>query len=262
MVSLNREKEANRVAKGWESGVVEEESAVDVAQIASMFLWSPIEWANGVRSESGFLGCRWVVLDFDEDKPLQWAMDTYRACRGFIGTTKSHQKEKNGKICDRYRVAFLMQTRCTNLRAYKATLARRAEALGADKKCVDGARFFYPCTEIVQIMNGSFLPTWDAAPTNASPFPPPPGAAPQPRQTLPPMRLSRRAQAIDSYGSMVGSRNADAFVLACALFKGLKGRHDAKNVVFWHIRSRIPDDGSFSDRELKQVVESAAKRSA
>ena len=49
-----------------------------------------------------------IILDIDDGTPLQLAMAMMSDYTYVIGTTKSHQKEKNGHICDRYRMVLLL----------------------------------------------------------------------------------------------------------------------------------------------------------
>ncbi len=78
-----------------------------------------------------------------------------QACRSFcdmihvIGTTKSHQKEKGGITCDRFRVALKLTARITDIKAYRHTMSKVIARYPADPAPKDAARFFFPCLSVV-----------------------------------------------------------------------------------------------------------------
>lgn len=126
--------------------------ATRIARCALTHVWSPIVWYNGRRLEEAFFGAEWCVLDFDTpEMSLSEAMKKYCDMSHFIGTTKSHLKEKNGVVCDRFRVALRFEEPIYDLRLYRWNMWRLLENIPCDPSCKDGARFFYPCTDIVQI---------------------------------------------------------------------------------------------------------------
>lgn len=126
----------------------------DVSRLTSAivrYVWSPIVWKNGVRRQSEFIQADWCVLDFDTPElTLQQAKRNFCDMIHAIGTTKSHGKLKNGIICDRYRVLLLFSRPIILLNEYRYNMQKAISAYPADPACKDGARFFYPCTEIVQ----------------------------------------------------------------------------------------------------------------
>lgn len=119
------------------------------------FIWSPIKWRDGIRKESHFLGSLVCALDFDSpNTSLEWARETFKEYDVIIGTTKSHQKEKKGIVCERFRVVLWFTEPITDLALYKHNMVLLIQKYGADKACNDGARFFFPCTEIVESHGG------------------------------------------------------------------------------------------------------------
>ena len=113
-------------------------------------VWSPACFAGGVRLEKNFLGAHICALDFDApNTPLDCAIQQFKNYSHIIGTTKSHQKEKNGVTCDRYRVVLWFDRLATDLAEYKHNMTLQISTYYADKACKDGARFFFPCKEIV-----------------------------------------------------------------------------------------------------------------
>jgi hypothetical protein len=116
------------------------------------FVWSPIVWANGRRRQEHFLRADLCVLDFDSpEMTLAEALRTFCDCAHIIGTTRNHQKEKHGIVCDRFRVALRFAHPITDLRSYLYSLRSVVARYPADPAPKDGARFFFPCHKIVSI---------------------------------------------------------------------------------------------------------------
>jgi len=125
-----------------------------VARIARgicSYVWSPCIWRDGNRNEDNFLRADWWALDFDNGE-----MTLTEACRLFcdmvhiIGTTKSHQIDKGGKTCDRFRLLLKSTEPVTDVRDYRYTLKKLIDRHSSDPKTKDGGRMFYPCKRIVQ----------------------------------------------------------------------------------------------------------------
>ncbi len=115
------------------------------------WVWSPCVWRDGVRKQDNFLRADWCVLDVDSPE-----MTLEDACRRFcdmqhiIGTTKSHQKAKGAVTCDRYRVLLRFERPILRLADYRFTMRKIVKRYPVDQQPKDGARFFFPCTQIVQ----------------------------------------------------------------------------------------------------------------
>jgi hypothetical protein len=127
--------------------------------------WSPIIIKGGHRLEKNFLGSHICALDFDAPyTPLDCAIEEFKDFSHIIATTKSHQKPKNGVVCDRYRVVLWWERLITDLAEYKFNLSKQIDNYYSDKACKDGARFFFPCVDIVSSNgNGKLVPV-DALP--------------------------------------------------------------------------------------------------
>lgn len=127
--------------------------------------WSPILYNHNTRKEFNFNRSRLVVLDIDDGLPLDEAIGAVRDYRHIIGTTKSHQIEKNGKpACDRYRVILVAKDWCLNLAQYKRSMKFFADQFGGDKSCTDGARYFWPCEDIVSFNEYGEMVNWSDPP--------------------------------------------------------------------------------------------------
>lgn len=120
--------------------------------IVSSTTWSPGVFKDELRNKSNFTQSEIIGLDFDEGTDLSSAIKMFNSFKHIIGTTKSHQKEKNGKVCDRFRVILFLAHPVYNRELYEGTVAKfLSDFPTADKACKDASRQFYPCTEIVSI---------------------------------------------------------------------------------------------------------------
>jgi hypothetical protein len=142
-------KHAKGCARNWKVAVTS-----DVARLArgiSSCVWSPIIWQDGYRKESNFLRARWVALDFDDSLSLQEAMDIWQDSIHIIGTTKSH-----GIKGERFRVVLRLSEDCEDVADYRHTVETLSRTYGGDSACKDGARFFFPCREIVSTLDEGY----------------------------------------------------------------------------------------------------------
>lgn len=133
--------------------------------------WSPFETENNYLTSKKFKSVQVLAYDFDnvpgKDKylSLKDAVSKFETYECIIGTTRSHQKIKD--TCpvpvDRFRVILVLQEPITNLIQYQQNYIFYADLLGIsesiDLQCKDGARFFYPFTEVVfSNIKGTRLP--------------------------------------------------------------------------------------------------------
>ena len=121
----------------------------DLINYVTKFANTPCVWRQGDRLGANFLEALWVDIDIDEGMTLAEGLKVFEPYIHLIGTTRSHQKEKNGTVCDRYRVFLKLNGVCRSGEQYKAVLAKIVAHVGADRSCVDAARIFWPCTKIV-----------------------------------------------------------------------------------------------------------------
>ena len=136
-----------------------------IAKALCNFVVSPILFKDGYNSygyfrhnyrhTSCFLSSNWIGLDFDEGLSLDEGVNLFCDVTHVICTTKSHQVEK-GKSppCDRFRVFLKLPETITDPTEYKDIVRFYVERYEADAKCVDAARFFWPCKEVVSVFCG------------------------------------------------------------------------------------------------------------
>ena len=140
---------------------IEVRTAKDLASIMTSAVWSPICWINNQRKSDDFYCSDFLVLDYDDgDITLEEAVAWAQKYCHVIGTTKNHQKEKNGVVCDRFRVAVPWETRIEDLNTYRQNMERILSNMGSDQACKDGGRLYQPCTKIVSIGPGEKAKWW------------------------------------------------------------------------------------------------------
>jgi hypothetical protein len=139
-------------ARGWKVADTE-----DVRRIAAgllRFAMSPVVFVEGRRARDNYLSGEWLALDFDDGPTIAEARETFANHVHIIGTTKSHQKPKGkNPPCDRFRLLLKLLVTITDRKDYETTLRHLVHRYGADPQCVDAARFFWPCKEIVSLSN-------------------------------------------------------------------------------------------------------------
>lgn len=113
--------------------------------------WAPGIF-NGRRAISDLHRIGLLVLDVDAGETLGSAVERFKDFKHIIATSRNHQKEKNGVVCDRFRVVLFLDSEITNDKDFKATWEtayKRWQFI--DKACKDSSRFFYPSPEIISI---------------------------------------------------------------------------------------------------------------
>jgi len=128
------------------------DTALITPEVILEYPWSPILTTSPYLKEANFESTSLLVLDIDGGMPLAAAVTQFAAYEHIIGTTKSHQVEKKGLTNDRYRVILFLKSRISNLDQYKFNYKAHVKALGLEgiaDTVGDGARFYYPCVDIV-----------------------------------------------------------------------------------------------------------------
>lgn len=120
---------------------------------AQNVLYSPTQYNDCKRKSANFKGfADFLVLDFDEG----WDGYHEQLFNNYVGykvPTKSHMKEKNGIICERYRVILLVDTPIIlDYKAYKLLYKHIMKdlKLNSDTSCVDACRFYYSAPQPIE----------------------------------------------------------------------------------------------------------------
>lgn len=229
---------------GWGFRVADTDDVARLINGISRFVWSGIVWQSGRRLQARFLSSDWCVLDFDTpEMTLAQAVNAFCDCRHIIGTTKSHQKEKQNIVCDRFRVVIAWERRIISLDEYRYNMRRMLDNYPIDRKCLDGARYFYPCQEIVSFAEDGYRQEVHAAPAESE--------TPRTRRTLPgvipPWARSRLQQHIP-----IGDRNQTFFRVSKDLMRAGFGADETYDI----INKRL---SGLSSVEIATLVGSARK---
>ena len=134
------------------------QSFAELAETIGTKVWSPILWMDGKRKQDNFLRADLVALDFDDgEMSLEEACRIWCDTNHIIATTKSLGLSKGGKpACDRFRVILELSETISELKHYKETMRCLVNAYPCDPACKDGGRFFYPCRQIVSVVNDGY----------------------------------------------------------------------------------------------------------
>ncbi len=130
---------------------VDTNDPVRIAEGLTKFVCAPGVFTDGYRTQDNFLYADWIGLDFDDgEMSLDQAVNnTFCDMIHVIGITMSHQTEPEWR--DKFRVMMPLERRIDSLALYRHQLRVAMKRWPCDEKCKDGARFFYPCREIVSV---------------------------------------------------------------------------------------------------------------
>jgi hypothetical protein len=161
MYFLSCHRDVEHIGRGWSYRKdwvsYAADSMASVAQTVTRFAWSPCQWFGGHRLTGNFGRANLFALDFDSGElSLAQAKNIFSDCIHVIGTTKSHQKEKGGITCDRFRVILQLEHETDDAELFAATVRFYASKWDADLKAADAARFFWPCERIVSVMEDGY----------------------------------------------------------------------------------------------------------
>lgn len=117
--------------------------------------WAGILWKDDARKADNFESCELCVLDFDDGKVTidQFATRMRELEYWFIlGPSKSHQKMKNGKICDRFRAVLRFSEVIKDADQYRQNMKRIQKLFFSDWQATGPHMKFAPCTSIYDLV--------------------------------------------------------------------------------------------------------------
>ncbi len=100
---------------------------------------------NYAKNEN-WMGQEMLILDIDDGLPIVEAIELFKDYKAMIHTSASHQKDKGGNKCDRYRVIIPTKYPITcTVKEYTATMKYISKKVFPfiDEKCVDPARIYF-----------------------------------------------------------------------------------------------------------------------
>lgn len=115
--------------------------------LCSSLNYSAGTFKDGYRNRDNYeMEQNLIIIDVDDGMPMDVAKELFSEHKCLISTTKSHQKDKHGVVCDRYRVVFLSNRILRMSSAdYSEFMSNVYSAIGlpADESCKDSSRFYY-----------------------------------------------------------------------------------------------------------------------
>jgi hypothetical protein len=128
--------------------------------VKSKFNYSAGSFKDGYRKKENYVNYSdLIILDVDNGLTLKEAHQKFLPYNHIIATTKSHQKEKNGLVCDRFRVILPTETPIT-LDSKECDILMRGvmrEYNFVDQSCKDSSRFYYPAKDSIVVHKYGFV---------------------------------------------------------------------------------------------------------
>lgn len=106
------------------------------------------ELDDGLRLDDSANGkIQFLSLDFDDGSPTwEEALREFDKYTYFAYTTRNHRKEKNGKVCDRFRIILLLEREMELTKGKYSSMYKRVQQILAptsDKACSNISRIFF-----------------------------------------------------------------------------------------------------------------------
>jgi hypothetical protein len=132
------------------------DSLEHLAAITTQFNYTLGTFKDGKRNLASFLKAEAIGIDVDNDgshkMTLKEAIEAFKPYKHVIMTTKSHQKEKNGTVRDRFRVILFLTEPITDKETFTATWQSLHEKFPAiDPACKDASRYWAPGPNVITI---------------------------------------------------------------------------------------------------------------
>ncbi len=123
-----------------------------LAEVITKYNYSLGTFKNNHRSKDNFIQAEAIGLDFDGGYTLDQAKKDFDVYSHIIAPTRSHRKEKNGVVADRFRVILFLSYPITDCATFESTWYRLAEVWPAtDKACKDASRFWFPSSLVTSL---------------------------------------------------------------------------------------------------------------
>lgn len=148
LIGQSKEEAARKASDGE---VVEIKNHNFFFELIKKFAWSPSVFKENKRKNTNFIETSLMVLDIDEGMSLREALEQVKLLgyTTIVGTTPTHQQEKNGVIADRYRVIFPLSYPITSPEIFTTTMKVLHTSFPvSDPNCKDLARFYFPCSRV------------------------------------------------------------------------------------------------------------------
>lgn len=114
-------------------------------KIKSGFCYSACKFKDNYRKDENYLGCEDVlILDIDDNCTIEKAKEIFKNYEYWIITSRNHQKLKNDKVCDRFRIFFLLEESLNDSNIREIFINNVMERYPfVDSSCRNRSRFYY-----------------------------------------------------------------------------------------------------------------------
>lgn len=144
--------QVSKVFANVSAKVVDVTSLNDLAKLATSETYSLSTFNKNHRTTENFQQTEAIGLDFDEGMTIDQAVKEFTDYKHLILPTKSHRKEKNGVVADRFRVILFLESPITDAETYYSTWYSLKQLFPAcDDACKDPSRQFFKSTGVVSI---------------------------------------------------------------------------------------------------------------
>lgn len=232
-----------------------------IAKCIQRFAWAPARFKDGYRTRANVIHANWLGLDFESaEMTLDQAVKSFADMIHVIGTTRNHQVEKDGVTLDRFRV-LIKAERLMGPEEIYATLRHIAKRYPIDPSCIEPARHFFPCREIVSISDEGYL-------QEVTPPPPPPTEKEIMRAEIKATLARRRFEATGAMAPWIkafleqgrlcraGGRNNTIYAVAVALRDlGL-----SQDTIYRMIQEAPISRDDMTEKQVAATIQSAIRR--
>lgn len=125
-------------------------SLQEFVDYATKYNYSTGIFKENYRNKANFVQAECIAIDIDNDDiednyTIEEATKIFADYKHIIMPSKSHQKQKNGRVADRFRVILFLEHPITSAKDFTATWGQLLKFYpAADKACKDASRFYYP----------------------------------------------------------------------------------------------------------------------
>ncbi len=148
---------SNHITENYKSAKITLLKMVDL--LKSKFNYSAGLFENGYRNKNNYKSyCDVLILDIDDGLSINEARKIFEPYDYIIATTKSHMKNKNGIVCERFRIVIPLENpmELSESDYYKTMEEIYKKYPFVDKACKDGSRFYYPYKDSEIITHAGF----------------------------------------------------------------------------------------------------------
>lgn len=252
---------------------VEVKNLTEMAELCLKNNFSPGIYKDGKRCLANFEKAYCIGLDIDNDgklKPgrkvatpkmsIEEAKEVFKDYTHLILPSRSHQKMKDGVVCDRFRVILFFSEPITDLDTFYATWHWCESKWPAiDHQCKDPSRGYYAHSAVESVRGGGLRIT---------PVPPAPkeeALDPIDVALLPPGSRGKLAKATLEFlekGPEKGNRNGDTYKAAKDFQQNLYTYEETCDRIVTALRQTDTIARDFTEAEAKATIKSAFNREA